>query len=41
MIYPIDRPTPEKFLTKIGKEEMDEIGGKLKKLTSVPITIKY
>ncbi len=41
MIYPIDRPTPEKQLEKLSKEEMDRIGDFVRKHTNVPVTIRY
>ncbi|PKP04743.1 MAG: radical SAM protein [Bacteroidetes bacterium HGW-Bacteroidetes-6] len=41
MIYPIDRPTPDKNLEKIGKEEMDYAGSFLRKRTNVPVTVRY
>ncbi len=41
IIYPIDRPTPEKNLIKLGKEEMDNIGEFVKTITKVPVTIRY
>lgn len=41
MLYPIDRPTPEKQLEKMSREEMDRIGEFVRKHTSVPVTIRY
>lgn len=41
MIYPIDRPTPEKQLEKMSREEMDHIGEFVRKHTNVPVTIRY
>jgi len=41
MIYPIDRPTPEKRLEKMSHEEMDRIGEFVRKHTNVPVTIRY
>jgi len=41
MLYPIDRPTPEKQLEKMSREEMDCIGEFVRKHTSVPVTIRY
>ncbi len=41
MIYPIDRPTPEKKLEKMTREEMDRIGEFVRKHTNVPVTVRY
>lgn len=41
MIYPIDRPTPEKKLEKLSKEEMDCIGEFVRNHTNVPVTVRY
>ncbi|MPL94183.1 hypothetical protein SDC9_40333 [bioreactor metagenome] len=41
MLYPIDRPTPEKKLEKMSHEEMDRIGEFVRKHTNVPVTIRY
>lgn len=41
MIYPIDRPTPDKNLVKISADEMDRAGDFLRKHTNVPVTVRY
>jgi wyosine [tRNA(Phe)-imidazoG37] synthetase (radical SAM superfamily) len=41
MLYPIDRPTPEKHLEKMSREEMDCIGEFVRKHTAVPVTVRY
>ncbi len=41
MIYPIDRPTPDKNLIKISEVEMDRAGEFLRQHTNVPVTVRY
>lgn len=39
MIYSIDRSTPEEKLIKVSKEELEEIAEKIRKSTSLPVTV--
>lgn len=39
MIYSVDRPTPEKSLQRVSREELDRIASRITAATGIPVSV--